>query len=78
MQQIEYSQTRLVSRHHGTLPVLLTCPHDGGQVPRGVPRGRNRHPVARLPSSTATCAPAPSRRASHSACSSSPARRPRS
>jgi N-formylglutamate amidohydrolase len=37
MQQIEYSQTRLVSRHHGTLPVLLTCPHDGDQVPTGVP-----------------------------------------
>ena len=37
MRKIEYSETRLVSRHHGTLPVLLTCPHDGNQVPTGVP-----------------------------------------
>jgi N-formylglutamate amidohydrolase len=38
MRQIEYSRTRLVSRHQGTLPVLLTCPHDGTEVPAGVPR----------------------------------------
>jgi N-formylglutamate amidohydrolase len=37
MRQIEYSETRLVSRHQGTLPVLLTCPHDGVEVPAGVP-----------------------------------------
>jgi N-formylglutamate amidohydrolase len=36
LRQIEYSTTRLVSRHHGTPPVLLTCPHDGGEVPAGV------------------------------------------
>jgi N-formylglutamate amidohydrolase len=36
MRQIEYSTTRLVSRHRGTLPVLLTCPHDGGEQPAGV------------------------------------------
>jgi N-formylglutamate amidohydrolase len=28
--------TGLVSRHNGTLPVLLTCPHDAGEVPAGV------------------------------------------
>ncbi|HSA82624.1 MAG TPA: N-formylglutamate amidohydrolase [Geminicoccaceae bacterium] len=37
MRQIEYSKTRLVSRHPGTLPVLLTCPHDGNEAPAGVP-----------------------------------------
>jgi N-formylglutamate amidohydrolase len=37
MRQIEYSTTRLVSRHQGTLPVLLACPHDGDQIPAGVP-----------------------------------------
>jgi N-formylglutamate amidohydrolase len=38
MRQIEYAKTRLVSRHPGTLPVLLTCPHDGDEVPPGVPK----------------------------------------
>jgi N-formylglutamate amidohydrolase len=38
MRQIEYSKTLLVSRHPGTLPVLLTCPHDGDEVPPGVPK----------------------------------------
>ena len=38
MREIEYSTTRLVSRHRGTLPVLLTCPHDGDRVPAGVPK----------------------------------------
>jgi N-formylglutamate amidohydrolase len=38
MRQIDYSTTRLVSRHRGTLPVLLSCPHDGGEVPAGVPK----------------------------------------
>src|SRR5918994_3329529 len=38
MRQIEYSTTRLVSRHRGTLPVLLTCPHDGDEAPVGVPK----------------------------------------
>jgi N-formylglutamate amidohydrolase len=38
MRQIEYSKTLLVSRHRGTLPVLLTCPHDGDEVPPGVPK----------------------------------------
>jgi N-formylglutamate amidohydrolase len=37
MRQIEYSKTRLVSRHGGTLPVLLTCSHGGDEVPPGVP-----------------------------------------
>ncbi len=26
----------MVSRHQGTLPILLTCPHDGGDSPSGV------------------------------------------
>jgi N-formylglutamate amidohydrolase len=38
MRQIEYSKARLVSRHQGTLPVLLTCSNDGNEVPAGVPR----------------------------------------
>jgi N-formylglutamate amidohydrolase len=38
MRQIAYSKTRLVSRHQGTLPVLLTCAHDGGDAPAGVPK----------------------------------------
>jgi N-formylglutamate amidohydrolase len=37
MRQIEYFKTDLVSRHQGTLPVLLTCAHDGDEKPEGVP-----------------------------------------
>jgi N-formylglutamate amidohydrolase len=40
MRQIEYSETLLVSRHQGTLPVLLTCAHDGEEQPPGVPDER--------------------------------------
>lgn len=38
MRQIEYAKSDLVRRHAGTLPVLLTCPHDGDAVPPGVPK----------------------------------------
>jgi N-formylglutamate amidohydrolase len=37
VRRIEYSKTRLVSRHGGTLPALLTCSHGGDEVPPGVP-----------------------------------------
>jgi N-formylglutamate amidohydrolase len=33
---VSYSRSRLVSRHRGTLPILLTCPHDGGETPPDV------------------------------------------
>lgn len=37
MWQIGYDITQLVSRHRGTLPVILTCPHDGCESPPNVP-----------------------------------------
>jgi N-formylglutamate amidohydrolase len=37
MWTIEYQETNLVSRHRGTLPVILTCPHNGLQKPEDVP-----------------------------------------
>jgi len=37
MWEIKYPVTRLVSHHRGTLPVILTCPHDGDERPEGVP-----------------------------------------
>jgi N-formylglutamate amidohydrolase len=37
MWQIGYDVTQLVSRHRGTLPVVLTCPHDGAESPPKVP-----------------------------------------
>lgn len=33
---VTYSKKNLVSRHRGTLPILLTCPHDGGETPANV------------------------------------------
>lgn len=33
---VQYTKTKLVSRHRGTLPILLTCPHDGGEAPASV------------------------------------------
>ncbi|SFL83524.1 hypothetical protein SAMN05421863_100557 [Nitrosomonas communis] len=29
MQTLIYEQDRLMNRHRGTMPVILTCPHDG-------------------------------------------------
>jgi N-formylglutamate amidohydrolase len=37
MWTIHYEKTNLVGRHHGTLPVILSCPHDGEESPSGVP-----------------------------------------
>jgi N-formylglutamate amidohydrolase len=36
MWQITYLVNNFVSRHRGTLPVILTCPHDGDEQPPGV------------------------------------------
>ncbi len=33
---VSYTTDKLVRRHRGTLPILLTCPHDGGETPPGV------------------------------------------
>jgi hypothetical protein len=35
-QQLGYVANNLVSSYRGTLPVVLTCPHDGNQQPLGV------------------------------------------
>jgi hypothetical protein len=35
-QQLGYVTNNLVSSYRGTLPVILTCPHDGNQQPSGV------------------------------------------
>jgi hypothetical protein len=37
MWTINYTETRLVSRHRGTLPVVLTAPHGGDKAPSEVP-----------------------------------------
>ena len=37
MWTISYITENFVSRHRGTLPVLLTCPHGGGEQPPDVP-----------------------------------------
>lgn len=37
MWQINYQVKNLVSSHRGTLPVILTCPHEGDSQPPGVP-----------------------------------------
>jgi N-formylglutamate amidohydrolase len=44
MWTIAYEKTNLVSRHRGTLPVILSCPHDGKEVPRGVPKRTGSNP----------------------------------
>lgn len=41
MRELTYTVLELVSRHQGTLPVILTCPHDGNEQPPGVPEERN-------------------------------------
>ncbi|MBZ0203266.1 MAG: N-formylglutamate amidohydrolase [Ignavibacteria bacterium] len=42
---VTYSKKNLVSRHRGTLPILLTCPHDGGETPANVrERTKDRTP----------------------------------
>jgi hypothetical protein len=37
MWTMTYGETNLVSRHQGTLPVILSCPHDGKKSPAGGP-----------------------------------------
>lgn len=32
MSIITYSETRFVKRHRGTMPIILTCPHDGSEA----------------------------------------------
>jgi hypothetical protein len=39
---VKYSESRLVKRHRGTMPVILTCPHGGSESPAKV-RERNRN-----------------------------------
>jgi len=36
MRIITYAESSLVQRHRGEMPVILTCPHGGTQVPPGV------------------------------------------
>ena len=36
MWRVDYTTERLVSRHRGTLPVLISCPHGGSEQPDGV------------------------------------------
>jgi len=36
MQTVTYQEDHLVKRHRGTMPVILTCPHDGNKEPPGV------------------------------------------
>jgi hypothetical protein len=36
MLTITYSETHLVKRHRGTMPIILTCPHDGTEQPAHV------------------------------------------
>jgi N-formylglutamate amidohydrolase len=40
MSTITYEETKLVSRHRGTMPAILTCPHGGDKQPPGVPNPR--------------------------------------
>lgn len=36
MQVVTYSENMLVKSHRGTLPLLLTCPHDGREQPQNI------------------------------------------
>jgi N-formylglutamate amidohydrolase len=40
MGTITYEETNLVSRHRGTMPAILTCPHGGDKQPPGVANPR--------------------------------------
>ena|GEM_PF-3220638 len=46
-QQLGYVTNNLVSSNRGTLPVILTCPHNGNQQPLGV-KNYSTHPDFRL------------------------------
>src|SRR5262245_61864778 len=47
MWTIEYQEDNLVSRHPGTLPVILCCPHGGSEQPEGVPERAGSDPDCR-------------------------------
>jgi N-formylglutamate amidohydrolase len=47
MWSIEYQEDNLVSRHQGTLPVILSCPHGGDEKPEGVPERAGSDPDCR-------------------------------
>jgi hypothetical protein len=40
-QIVTYAERRLVKRHRGTMPVILTCPHDGTEAPAKVTERSN-------------------------------------
>jgi N-formylglutamate amidohydrolase len=40
MWTVDYEETNLVSRHRGTMPAILTCPHGGDKQPPGVANPR--------------------------------------
>jgi len=42
MSSINYDITRFVRTHRGTLPVIITCPHDGKEKPTNVPERDDR------------------------------------
>jgi N-formylglutamate amidohydrolase len=44
MWTIKYEENRMVSRHAGSLPVLLTCPHGATAKPVGVPQRNGSTP----------------------------------
>jgi N-formylglutamate amidohydrolase len=44
MWTIAYEKANLVSRHRGTLPVILSGPHDGKEAPPGVPKRTGSNP----------------------------------
>jgi hypothetical protein len=46
MQIVTYSERRLVKRHRGTMPVILTCPHDGSEAPADVEERRSDRTAA--------------------------------
>jgi N-formylglutamate amidohydrolase len=40
-QIVTYAERRLVKRHRGTMPMILTCPHDGTEAPANVAERTN-------------------------------------
>ena len=54
MSEIEFTVKNLVSTKAGTLPILLTCPHDGTEHPIGVDERQrsNLRPDCQYPSLT--------------------------
>ena len=49
MATVAYSESRFVKRHRGTMPIILTSPHDGIGEPEGVdPREEDQTPTGCL------------------------------